>query len=173
MGIILRTQKKAAGHAARQRFINIALVSSDDNANIASYQILMQYLHFQFLMMRYLHFTAVVPKTSGMDTIQMHAALVKVLIAQRIRAGLRQCDVAARIGKPQSTVARIEHGERRVDVVEFVQLAMIIGFDPVRVLRRIVRNHGAARAQRWHQHQGPHHRRSSTRCTRIHLRDGA
>jgi transcriptional regulator with XRE-family HTH domain len=47
-----------------------------------------------------------------MDTIQtpLHAALVKVLIAQRIRAGLRQRDVAARIGKPQSAIARIERG---------------------------------------------------------------
>ena len=46
-----------------------------------------------------------------MDTIQtpLHAALVKVLIARRIRAGLRQRDVAARIGKPQSAIARIEN----------------------------------------------------------------
>ena len=82
-----------------------------------------------------------------MDTIQtpLHAALVKVLIAQRIRAGLRQRDVAARIGKPQSAMARIELGERRVDVVEFVQLAMVIGFDPVRVLSRVVREYGAVR----------------------------
>jgi transcriptional regulator with XRE-family HTH domain len=82
-----------------------------------------------------------------MDTIQtpLHAALVKVLIAQRIRAGLRQGDVAARIGKPQSAIARIELGQRRVDVVEFVQLAMVIGFDPVRVLSRIIRAHGATR----------------------------
>jgi len=82
-----------------------------------------------------------------MDTIQtpLHAALVKVLIAQRIRAGLRQRDVAARIGKPQSAIARIELGQRRVDVVEFVQLAMVIGFDPARVLSHIVRAHGATR----------------------------
>jgi hypothetical protein len=30
-------------------------------------------------------------------------------------------------------------------VIEFVQLAMVIGFDPVRVLSRIIREHGATR----------------------------
>ena len=84
--------------------------------------------------------TRTIPRASW-----LHAALVEVLIAQRIRAGLRQRDVAARIGKPQSAIARIELGQRRVDVVEFVQLAMVIGFDPARVLSHIVRAHGATR----------------------------
>jgi hypothetical protein len=50
-----------------------------------------------------------------------------------------------RIGKPQSASARIERGQRRVDVIEFVQLAMVIGFDPMRVLSHIVRARGATR----------------------------
>ena len=53
--------------------------------------------------------------------------------------------ITLRIGKPQSAIARIERGQRRVDVIEFVQLAMVIGFDPVRVLSHIVRAHGATR----------------------------
>jgi len=36
--------------------------------------------------------------------------------------------ITLRIGKPQSAIARIERGQRRVDVIEFVQLAMVIGF---------------------------------------------
>ena len=44
--------------------------------------------------------TRTIPRASW-----LHAALVEVLIAQRIRAGLRQRDVAARIGKPQSAIA--------------------------------------------------------------------
>jgi hypothetical protein len=47
--------------------------------------------------------------------------------------------------KPQSAIARVERGQRRVDVIEFVQLAMVIDFDPVRVLSHIVRAHGATR----------------------------
>ena len=53
--------------------------------------------------------------------------------------------ITLRIGKLQSVIARIERGQRRVDVIEFVQLAMVIGFDPVRVLSHIVRAHGATR----------------------------
>lgn len=57
----------------------------------------------------------------------------------------KHCIKLQRIGKPQSAIARIERGQRRVDVIEFVQLAMVIGFDPVRVLSRIIREHGATR----------------------------
>ena len=82
----------------------ITLVSSAGNARIV--------FNAKILSYAILAFTASVCKASGMDTIQtpLHAALVKVLIAQRIRAGLRQHEVAARIGKPQSAIARIERG---------------------------------------------------------------
>jgi len=53
--------------------------------------------------------------------------------------------ITLRIGKPQSAIARIERGQRRVDVIEFVQLAMVIGFDPVRVLSHIARRLTLAR----------------------------
>lgn len=74
-----------------------------------------------------------------MRTIQdpRHQALVELLIAERKRAGLRQIDVAQRIGQSQGWIAHIESGQRRVDVVEFLELAQAIGFDPLRVLRRI------------------------------------
>jgi len=53
--------------------------------------------------------------------------------------------ITFRIGKTQPATARIERGQRRVDVIESMQLAMVIGFDPVRVLSRIVHEHGATR----------------------------
>jgi transcriptional regulator with XRE-family HTH domain len=75
------------------------------------------------------------------ETIQTrrHAALVALLIAQRQRAGLRQEDVAARLRQHQSFVARIESGQRRIDVVEFIALAEAIGFDPAKALRSIAK----------------------------------
>jgi len=53
-------------------------------------------------------------------------------------AGLSQIDVAATLGKPQSYVSKIESGERRLDVVEFVEFARALGSDPVRMLRAIL-----------------------------------
>ena len=43
---------------------------------------------------------------------------------------MTQAELATRLGEYQSFVARLESGQRRVDVVEFVGLAEILGFDP-------------------------------------------
>lgn len=45
----------------------------------------------------------------------------------RNEAGLTQVEVATRLAKPQSYVAKCEAGDRRVDVVELVELAQLYG----------------------------------------------
>ena len=60
------------------------------------------------------------------------------MIEARKKASLTQQDVATRLGKPQSFVAKYEGGERRLDVVEFVAVARAIGADPARLLRKLV-----------------------------------
>ncbi|WP_296594730.1 helix-turn-helix transcriptional regulator [Roseibium sp.] len=61
-------------------------------------------------------------------------ALCKALVDARDRAGLSQEDVAARLKCHQSLVARIESGQRRIDVVEVIVLARAIGFDTTEIL---------------------------------------
>lgn len=48
-----------------------------------------------------------------------HLFLCEQLKKARIDAGLTQSELAERIGKPQSYVAKVETHERRLDVVEF------------------------------------------------------
>jgi ribosome-binding protein aMBF1 (putative translation factor) len=50
-------------------------------------------------------------------------AFCELLIEARRKAGLTQHQLAMRLEKPQSFVAKYEGGERRVDVVEFVTSA--------------------------------------------------
>ncbi|HEV2515798.1 MAG TPA: helix-turn-helix transcriptional regulator [Devosia sp.] len=59
-----------------------------------------------------------------------HAALRDLLIAARKAAGLTQEEVAKRLDRPQSFVAKYEGGERRIDVVEFVAVAQALEQDP-------------------------------------------
>ncbi|MEZ5954051.1 MAG: helix-turn-helix transcriptional regulator [Hyphomonas sp.] len=50
-----------------------------------------------------------------------HRKLVQELKKARREAGLSQQQVADLLGVPQSYVAKIELGERRIDVIEFLK----------------------------------------------------
>jgi transcriptional regulator with XRE-family HTH domain len=63
--------------------------------------------------------------------------LLHLLKEARLAAGFTQADVAARLGRPQSFVAKYENGERRLDVVEFLALVRVLRSDPVRIIRAI------------------------------------
>ncbi|MDR5730685.1 MAG: helix-turn-helix transcriptional regulator [Terriglobia bacterium] len=62
---------------------------------------------------------------------------ISKLVELRRAAGMTQRDLAAAIGKPPSFVAKIERGERRLDVVEFVAVVRALGGKETDVLRSI------------------------------------
>lgn len=64
-----------------------------------------------------------------------HEALCQALIDARKAAGLTQADLAARLRCHQSFVARVESGQRRIDVVELVVLVRALGGDAGEILR--------------------------------------
>ena len=68
-----------------------------------------------------------------------HEALRALLVERRKAAGLTQAAVATKLGRYQSYVANVETGQRRVDVVEFLDLAEAIGFDPSKLVRDLAR----------------------------------
>jgi transcriptional regulator with XRE-family HTH domain len=55
--------------------------------------------------------------------------LQHLLIQARLAAGLTQTDLARTLQRPQSFVAKYEGGERRLDVVEFLEIAEVIDLD--------------------------------------------
>ncbi len=64
--------------------------------------------------------------------------VVEALKAERLKAGLKQSELAERIGKDQSWISLVEGSQRRVDVVEFIQLAEALDVDPTALLGEIV-----------------------------------
>ncbi|NSX54124.1 helix-turn-helix domain-containing protein [Parasulfitobacter algicola] len=56
-----------------------------------------------------------------------HETLCQALIEARKSAGLTQAELADRLRCHQSFVARIESGERRIDVVELIVLTRALG----------------------------------------------
>jgi transcriptional regulator with XRE-family HTH domain len=68
-------------------------------------------------------------------------ALAQAVVALRKRAGMTQRELAAALGREQNLVARIEQGQRRVDMIEWVQVCRACGADPeaemVTLLRQV------------------------------------
>ena len=55
--------------------------------------------------------------------------LIDLLVEQREHAGLTQAQLAERLGRYQSVVSSMENGGRRIDVVELLDIAEVIGLD--------------------------------------------
>jgi transcriptional regulator with XRE-family HTH domain len=70
---------------------------------------------------------------------ERHRKLCNLLRARRKEAGLTQTVVANRLGKPPSYVAKYEGGDRRLDILEFLDVAAAIGFDPCAFIRAMLR----------------------------------
>jgi transcriptional regulator with XRE-family HTH domain len=66
-----------------------------------------------------------------------HKKLQEMLVEARLDAGLKQADVARALGVPQSYVSKVESGERRLDVVEFIAIAEAAKADPVKIVRAV------------------------------------
>lgn len=56
-----------------------------------------------------------------------HQILIRLLREARRNAGLRQSEMAERLGQPQSFVSKYESGERRLDIIELRNTCHAIG----------------------------------------------
>lgn len=65
--------------------------------------------------------------------------LRSLLVEARKQAGLTQADLATRLGRPQSFVSKYERGERRLDVVELLEVTDAIGVKTAKLIERIER----------------------------------
>jgi transcriptional regulator with XRE-family HTH domain len=68
---------------------------------------------------------------------EAYRVLRERLVAARHAAGLTQSELAKKLKRPQSFVAKYENGERRVDLVELLEIAAILAVDPRRILRAV------------------------------------
>lgn len=59
-----------------------------------------------------------------------HRALVQALVDARKAAGLTQVQLSDALGCQQSLVARMESGQRRIDVIDVVRWARAVGASP-------------------------------------------
>ena len=68
-----------------------------------------------------------------------YARFRELLIEAREHAGLTQAGLAERLSRPQSYVSKFERGERRLDVIEFLEVAKALRIDPFNLMRDLTR----------------------------------
>jgi transcriptional regulator with XRE-family HTH domain len=66
-----------------------------------------------------------------------YAVFLTSLIEARKQLGLSQVELARRLGKPQSFISKIEIGERRLDVLEFLQIMRALEDDPRPIISKV------------------------------------
>lgn len=69
---------------------------------------------------------------------QRHQEFIRFLVEARKATGVTQVELAGRLGRHQSFVSKFERGERRVDVVEFCQIAEALGHHPSTLLNEFL-----------------------------------
>jgi transcriptional regulator with XRE-family HTH domain len=76
-------------------------------------------------------------KTAGKFRSPADARAAELLKEARLKKGLTQQDLAAKLGKPQSFVAKYENGDRRVDLLDLIALARALDFEPGRFVAKL------------------------------------
>jgi transcriptional regulator with XRE-family HTH domain len=66
----------------------------------------------------------------------------KALFDARVASNLTQYEIASTLNKPQSFVSKYESGERRLDVIEFMEVCKAIRVDPINILRELGNKNG-------------------------------
>lgn len=67
----------------------------------------------------------------------LYETLQQILTEIRLTQGLTQTDVAGQLGKPQSFVSKYESGERRLDVIEFLEVCRVLSVKATAILKKL------------------------------------
>ena len=85
-----------------------------------------------------------VSRAGGTDRISTKTKLAadlvvlgRVLVKAREARGLKQSEVAQRLGLPASYLSKVEKGTRRLDVIELVRIAEAMECDPAEIMREV------------------------------------
>ncbi len=67
-----------------------------------------------------------------------YTRFLEMLVSARKAKGLTQMDLALRLDRPQSYVSKFERGERRLDIIEFLEVAEVLQIDVLRFVDQLM-----------------------------------
>ncbi|WP_425534065.1 helix-turn-helix domain-containing protein [Xanthomonas campestris] len=86
---------------------------------------------------------------SGFSKLHPYGVLLTHLRRMRRDAGLTQVELAKAWGTSQAVISKIERGERRLDLVEFVSLCKAMGLSPEQQLRCLLADFDTVTSDSW------------------------
>ena len=69
--------------------------------------------------------------------LQSYGVLTQRLVEARVAKGVTQIELAELLGRPQSFVSKVEGGDRRLDVIEFLQIITALNVDPEPIIQSV------------------------------------
>jgi len=66
-----------------------------------------------------------------------YRALLAALVEARREADMTQQQLADKLRRPQSYVSKVENGDRRLDVIEFLDICRLLGADASDLLKQV------------------------------------
>lgn len=72
---------------------------------------------------------------AGAQHTSQYRALIRALVELRAQESLSQTDLAVRLGRNRSYIAKVELCERRLDIVEFCVWLNALNVDPPEFIR--------------------------------------
>lgn len=70
--------------------------------------------------------------------LQSYGVLTQCLVEARVAKGVTQIELAELLGRPQSFVSKVEGGDRRLDVIEFLQIITALNVDPEPIIQSLM-----------------------------------
>lgn len=70
---------------------------------------------------------------------QRYDIFIAKLKAARKRADLTQVDVAKALGQPQTFISKVEHSQRRLDVIDMIDFLKVYGVEPAAFVDELCR----------------------------------
>ena len=64
--------------------------------------------------------------------------LIYRLNSERKRLKISQISLATSLGKPQSFISKIETRERKLDIIEFIEISLAMGINPKEIFNDVV-----------------------------------
>ena len=77
-----------------------------------------------------------------MQRPKQYQHFLEILAEARDKTGINQRELSRQLKRPHTYISKVESGERRIDVIEFIEIARALEIDPTKLFSKVVQKTG-------------------------------